>query len=338
MLERLPTPWGLVRSGVAPDHPKIKSVTRIYEKTAAHPRFRYFGNVEFGRDVSREDLLEHYHAIIYATGSLSIARWASTVKISPARTPPRSSSAGTTATPITRDLEVDLQSPECAVVIGNGNVAVDVARMLCLTREELAQTDIADHALEVLEHSRVSEIVIVGRRGPPRPRLRPPSCSSWASFRCRCDRRSRRSSSGRSPFPTPPPAPPPNGMSRCCASTPRDPPPAGAGGSCSASSTRPSRSPRAQTVDWEVSSSSATSSSPLTTAGWRPSRRARASRSPPGLSSARSATAGVPLPGVPFDERSGVIPNADGRVLDPASGAPLPGEYVVGWIKRGPPA
>src|SRR5271155_3984998 len=69
MLERLPTPWGLVRSGVAPDHPKIKSVTRVYEKTAAHPRFRFFGNVHFGEHVSREDLLAHYHAIVYATGS-----------------------------------------------------------------------------------------------------------------------------------------------------------------------------------------------------------------------------------------------------------------------------
>ena len=69
MIERLPTPWGLVRSGVAPDHPKIKSVTRIYEKTAAHPRFRYFGNVCFGEHVSREELLEHYHAVVYATGS-----------------------------------------------------------------------------------------------------------------------------------------------------------------------------------------------------------------------------------------------------------------------------
>jgi ferredoxin--NADP+ reductase len=101
MLERLPTPWGLVRSGVAPDHPKIKSVTRVYEKTAAHPRFRFFGNVTFGEHVSREDLLAHYHAIVYATGSPSTARSASPAKISPARTRRPSSSAGTTATPTT---------------------------------------------------------------------------------------------------------------------------------------------------------------------------------------------------------------------------------------------
>ena len=102
MLERLPTPWGLVRSGVAPDHPKIKSVTRVYEKTAAHPRFRFFGNVTFGEHVSREELLEHYHAIVYATGSpVGPAARASPAKSSPARTRPPSSSAGTTATPTT---------------------------------------------------------------------------------------------------------------------------------------------------------------------------------------------------------------------------------------------
>ena len=102
MIERLPTPWGLVRSGVAPDHPKIKSVTRVYEKTAAHPRFRYFGNVSFGEHVSREDLLAHYHAIVYATGSpIGPPARASPAKSCPARTPPPSSSAGTTATPTT---------------------------------------------------------------------------------------------------------------------------------------------------------------------------------------------------------------------------------------------
>ena len=153
MLERLPTPWGLVRSGVAPDHPKIKSVTRIYEKTAAHPRFRYFGNVTFGEHVAREDLLAHYHAIVYATGSPSdrplgipgrrAARLACGDRVRRlVQRPPRP-----------RDLEIDLLSAERAVVIGNGNVAIDVARMLVLAPAELAPTDTADHALEVLAAS-----------------------------------------------------------------------------------------------------------------------------------------------------------------------------------------
>ena len=150
---------------MAPDHPKIKSVTRIYEKTAAHPRFRFFGNVELGRDVSRDELAEHYHAIVYATGS-------------PADRPlgiPGEELAGShpatdfvgwyNGHPDFTDHDFDL-SAERAVVIGNGNVALDVARMLTLTHDELAVTDIADHALELLDASSVREIVVVGRRGP----------------------------------------------------------------------------------------------------------------------------------------------------------------------------
>jgi ferredoxin--NADP+ reductase len=166
MFERLPTPWGLVRSGVAPDHPKIKSVTRVYEKTAASPRFRYFGNVTFGLHVSREDLLRHYHAIVYATGSPSDR---------PLGIPGESLQGSHAATefvgwynghPDHCELEIDLLAAERAVVIGNGNVAIDVARMLVLAPSELAPTDTADHALDVLAASRVSEVVVVGRRGP----------------------------------------------------------------------------------------------------------------------------------------------------------------------------
>ncbi|MGH2853368.1 MAG: FAD-dependent oxidoreductase [Solirubrobacteraceae bacterium] len=165
MLERLPTPWGLVRSGVAPDHPKIKSVTRVYEKTAAHPRFRYFGNVELGRHVSREELRAHYHAIVYATGSpadrpLGIpgeelpGSWAATDFV-----------GWYNGHPDHPDLEFDLAC-ERAVVIGNGNVALDVARMLLVPHEDLARTDIADHALNALERSAIREVLVAGRRGP----------------------------------------------------------------------------------------------------------------------------------------------------------------------------
>src|SRR6202034_4390781 len=166
MLERLPTPWGLVRSGVAPDHPKIKSVTRVYEKTALHPRFRFFGNVCFGEHVSREELLEHYHAIVYATGT-PVDR--------PLGIPGEDLPGSHAATefvgwynghPDHTDLEVDLRAAERAVVIGNGNVAIDVASMLVLAPAALAPTDTADHALEVLADSHVKEVVIVGRRGP----------------------------------------------------------------------------------------------------------------------------------------------------------------------------
>src|SRR5438128_5250520 len=136
MLERLPTPWGLVRSGVAPDHPKIKSVSRVYEKTAEHPRFRYFGNVCLGEDITRDELLAHYHAVVYATGS-AIDR--------PLGIPGEELPGSHAATdfvgwyngqPDQTDLEVDLISAERAIVIGNGHVALDLARMHVSTTPE----------------------------------------------------------------------------------------------------------------------------------------------------------------------------------------------------------
>src|SRR5271169_4120090 len=166
MLERLPTPWGLVRSGVAPDHPKIKSVTRIYERTAAHPRFRYFGNISFGVDVGRRELLEHYHAIVYATGSPNDRRLGIQGEDLPGAHAATEFVGWYNGHPDHTDLEFDLLSAERAVVIGNGNVALDVARMLVLAPAELAPTDTADHALDVLERSSVSEVVVIGRRGP----------------------------------------------------------------------------------------------------------------------------------------------------------------------------
>src|ERR1700704_4016854 len=166
MLERLPTPWGLVRSGVAPDHPKIKSVTRVYEKTAEHPRFRYFGNVPFGEHVSREELLRHYHAIVYATGSPSDRPLGIPGEDLPGSHAATEFVGWYNGHPDHTDLEIDLLSAERAVVVGNGNVALDVARMLVLAPSELAPTDTADHALEVLAESRVREVVVAGRRGP----------------------------------------------------------------------------------------------------------------------------------------------------------------------------
>jgi len=165
LYERLPTPWGLVRAGVAPDHPKIKSVTNLYERTAEHPRLRLFANVEFGRHVNVEDLRERYHAIVYAVGTPT-----DRVMGIPGEELPGSHSATDfvgwyNGHPDFCDLEFDL-SGERVVVVGAGNVALDVARMLVLTREELAVTDVADHALEVLATSGVREVVVVARRGP----------------------------------------------------------------------------------------------------------------------------------------------------------------------------
>jgi ferredoxin--NADP+ reductase len=165
MFDRLPTPWGLVRAGVAPDHPNIKAVSRVYEKTAEHPEFRFYGNVELGRDLAHEDLTARYHAVIYAVGAQTDRRMGIPGEDLPGSWAATELVAWYNGHPDYRDLEFDL-SAERAIVVGNGNVATDVARMLALTRDELAQTDVADHALEVLADSNVREIVVLGRRGP----------------------------------------------------------------------------------------------------------------------------------------------------------------------------
>ena len=165
MFDRLPTPWGLVRAGVAPDHPNIKAVSRVYEKTAEHPEFRFYGNVELGRDLSHEDLTSRYHAVVYAVGAQTDRRMGIPGEDLPGSWAATEFVAWYNGHPDYRDLEFDL-SAERAIVVGNGNVATDVARMLALTREELARTDVADHALDVLADSNVREIVVLGRRGP----------------------------------------------------------------------------------------------------------------------------------------------------------------------------
>jgi ferredoxin/flavodoxin---NADP+ reductase len=165
MIERLPTPWGLVRSGVAPDHPKIKTVSKVFEKVATAGNFRLFGGVELGTDISIEQLKEMYDAVVIATGS-SIGK-----KLGiPGEDLPGSISAAEfvpwyNAHPDFHDIEVALNC-ETAVVIGAGNVAMDVARMLALEPSELDPTDTADHAIDALKKSAIREVIISARRGP----------------------------------------------------------------------------------------------------------------------------------------------------------------------------
>jgi len=165
MLEMLPTPWGLVRSGVAPDHPKIKSISSQFEKTASDPRFRFFGNITIGEHVQPAELADRYDAVVYAVGAQSDR---------PLRIPGEDLPGSVAAVelvgwynahPQYEDMAPDL-SGERAVVIGNGNVALDVARILVTDPAELRSTDIADHALELLDRRGIEEVVIVGRRGP----------------------------------------------------------------------------------------------------------------------------------------------------------------------------
>ena len=165
MLERLPTPWGLVRSGVAPDHPKIKFVSKVFEKIAKEPNFRLFANVELGKDVSLKDLRDQYDVVVLATGAskgrkLGIPGEELKNSLSAAEFVPWYN-----AHPDFVDVEVDLSS-DTAVVIGAGNVAMDVARILAIDPTELDPTDVAEHALIKLKKSNIRTVIICGRRGP----------------------------------------------------------------------------------------------------------------------------------------------------------------------------
>jgi ferredoxin--NADP+ reductase len=165
LYDRLPTPYGLIRSGVAPDHPKIKSVTKAYDKTSQHERFRFFGHVELGDDISREQLLERYHVVCYTIGTATDKRLGIPGEDLRGSHSATEFVAWYNGHPDHSGLEVDLQARQ-AVVVGAGNVAIDVARMLALAPSELAVTDTADHAIEVLSASGIEEITILARRGP----------------------------------------------------------------------------------------------------------------------------------------------------------------------------
>jgi ferredoxin--NADP+ reductase len=165
MIERLQTPWGLVRSGVAPDHPKIKTVAKVFEKIAAEPGFRLFANVELGVDLTIEQVKERYDAVVIATGSAVGKRLGI-----PGEDLPGSMSAATfvpwyNSHPDFKDHSIDL-SCQTAVVIGAGNVAMDVARMLALEPSELDPTDTADHAIDAFKESAVRTVILSARRGP----------------------------------------------------------------------------------------------------------------------------------------------------------------------------
>ncbi len=173
MIDRLPTPWGLVRLGVAPDHENIKAVSRAFEKTAARPGFRFFGNVEVGRDVTHEELLRCYDAVVYTVGAQTDRRLGIPGEDLVGSWPATAFVAWYNGHPDFQELEFDL-SHERAVVIGNGNVAIDCVRMLALTAEELAPTDTTQAAVDGIVGSGLREIVMVGRRGPVQAAFTPP--------------------------------------------------------------------------------------------------------------------------------------------------------------------
>ena len=170
MFDRLPTPFGLVRSGVAPDHPRVKQVVNYYHKLAGDPRFRFFGDIEFGTEVTLDDLRQHFHQIVFACGAQAdLALGIPGERLDGVHSA-RQFVAWYNGAPDHSHLSFDFTG-SAAVVIGSGNVAADVARILCRTPGELDTTDMADHALQALSASQISHVTVVGRRGPAQARF-----------------------------------------------------------------------------------------------------------------------------------------------------------------------
>lgn len=338
MIDRLPTPHGLVRLGVAPDHQKIKAVTAAFDRVAADPRFRFWGGAELGKDLHVSDLREHFHQIVYATGAQTDRRMGIPGEDLLGSHPATEFVAWYNGHPDYRDHEFDL-SHERVLVVGVGNVAVDVARILSRTPEELATTDIADDALAVLRGSRVREVYLVGRRGPAQAAFTNPEIKELGELegaelavrpeeveldplsRAEIERNKDRATARKVEIL--------QGFAR----RPR-------GGK-----------PRLLTIRFLVSPVELLGDDAGRVRGIRlvrnelyatptgtlqPRPTAETEELPVGLVFRSVGYRGVPLPGVPFNEAWGVILNERGRVLDPDTKQPKLGEYTAGWIKRGP--
>jgi ferredoxin--NADP+ reductase len=338
LYDALPTPFGLVRAGVAPDHPKIKSVTRRYEKTAVEPGFRFFGSVEFGADVTRDDLFERYHAVVYAVGTAADNRLGVAGEDRPGSHAATEFVAWYNGHPEFADRAFDLSASR-AVVIGNGNVAIDVARMLVLDPDELGVTDTADHAIAGLAGAGVEHVIMLGRRGPAQAAFTNPELLELGELK-RCD------------------------VIVDPAETELDP---ASQAWLEEHGDKTARRNVEILRDYAQREHSGKSHrielrflrSPLEIVGEgdrgpvhgirvvrnrierddRGNLRAVATGEEEiiecGLVLRSIGYRGRPLPGVPFDEQRGLIRNDGGRVLDD-EGQAIPGEYAVGWIKRGP--
>ncbi len=333
MLDRLPAPYGLVRYGVAPDHQKMKSVIRMYEKTAAHPAFRFFGNVRLGRDVTVPELRGMYDQIVYAMGCETDRRLG---------VPGEDLRGSHSATefvgwynghPDHRHGAYDL-SVETAVVFGIGNVAMDVARVLARDPEELAPTDIAGYALDALRRSRVRDVWVIGRRGVAQAAFSPKEIEELGTLagvdllvdpaQLELDDATRAEVED-------------DTNARKNVEYLEEKAEMGPAGHerrihllFQASPVRLVGGERVEGVEIERNA---------LVRDERGAVKARGTGAreviPAGLVFRAIGYHGIPVEGVPFDAKRGIVPNDDGRVLDPA-GRPLPGEYVVGWAKRGP--
>ena len=336
MYDRLPTPFGLVRLGVAPDHQRIKSVIQLYNKLAADPRFRFFGSVEYGADISIDDLRAHYHQVVFTTGAQSDRRLNIPGEDLQGSYPATEFVAWYNGHPDYASCKFDLSHP-AAVVIGVGNVAIDVARMLCHTVEELRITDIADDALEALRNSGVKRVYLLGRRGPAQAAFTNPEISELGKL-------------AGAEVRTLPEELALDEDSRAAAEADR----------VIArkieilqgyAAQAPPQKPKQLTIRFLVSPVEILGDENGCVRGVRivknelyrddkGTMRPRASGQfetiEAGLVLRSVGYKGVPLGGLPFLDDRGVIPNDNGRVIDREGRQDLTGVYVCGWIKRGP--
>ncbi|NDJ85335.1 MAG: FAD-dependent oxidoreductase [Chloroflexi bacterium] len=337
MFDRLPTPYGLVRGGVAPDHDKIKSVTKVYDRIAQKPNFRFYGNVEFGTDITHDDLLQHYHQVIYAVGAQTDRKLGIPGEELLGSHPATEFVAWYNGHPDYRDYEFDL-TQEAAVVVGIGNVAMDVARILARSYNELVKTDIADYALEALNNSNVKRIYVLGRRGPAQAAFTNPEIKELGEMEeseiiigpdevdldplsqeyldNTDDRKDIRNVEILKEYAArEPDASKPKQIIMHFLTSPVE-------------IIGTDRVEAVKIVKNELYKNEKGVLRPRATDQTRTIEAGLVFRS--------VGYRGVPLPGVPFREDWGIIPNEDGRVIIMDTKEAVIGEYVVGWIKRGP--
>jgi ferredoxin--NADP+ reductase len=329
MLEMLPTPWGLVRSGVAPDHPKIKSISAQFEKTSLDERFRFFGNIRVGEHVQADELAQKYDAVVYAIGAQSDRPLGIPGEELPGSIAAVDFVGWYNAHPHFEGMAPDLSTGR-AIVVGNGNVALDVARILVSDPRELAKSDIADHALDLLHAEGVEEVVVIGRRGPLQATFTTMELRELGDLEAMADVDVI--------------------VDPADFDSITDEQLEAAGKTVKLNikvlrgyaETEPRGAKRRivfrfQTSPIEIKGDGRVESvvlgrNELVDEGGRIVAKDTGAREelPAQLVVRAVGYRGIETPGLPFDDRSGTIPHTDGRVEGSAN------EYVVGWIKRGP--
>jgi len=318
VFERLPMPYGLVRAGVAPDHQSTKRVTGLFDGIAGRRGFRFYLNVEVGTHLAHDELLAHHHAVVYAVGAPNDRRLDIDGMGLPGTRTATEVVAWINGHPEYTDLPVDL-GHERVVVIGNGNVAFDVARILTTDPDALARTDISDHALAALRASRVTEVVIAARRGPAQSAFTLPELIGLTST-CEVvldaadhDLVVRDLAEASDPLTR-------NKLEILSKL-----------GDASTPVTRPRIRLAYRLTPNRVVGDGRAEGVEFTATGADEVRRLSA-----GLVLTSIGYRGKPIRGLPFDESAAVVPNDGGRVVEPSTGTPVRGSYVAGWIKRGP--